>query len=229
MLKYGKLKNICYIKRYACDKTKGHLKFYVGFMSKKVKTGLIIGIVALICVIAIVLVFVFLADKGDEHKHTLTHSDAVAATCTEDGSVEYWTCTECGKHFADENAAEELDSIVVPALGHDFADYEVETAATCTQPGEEVCTCSRCGEEQSRTIAALGHDYIEHAGQPATCTESGWEDYVTCTRCDYTTYQPIPSAGHKAEVKPRTGSLPPPSIRAIRVQASARVRLPVGS
>ena len=165
-------------------------------MSKKVKTGLIIGIVALICVIAIVLVFVFFTDKDDEHKHTLTHSDAVAATCTEDGSVEYWTCTECGKHFADENATEELDSVVVPALGHDFADYEVKTAATCTHPGEEVSTCSRCGEEQSRTIEALGHDWNDGAvTTPATCTQEGVMTY-SCSRCGETKTETIDALGH---------------------------------
>ena len=165
-------------------------------MSKKVKIGLIIGIAALICVIAIVLIFVFLADTDDEHKHTLMHSDAVAATCTENGSVEYWTCTECGKHFADENAAEELDSVVVPALGHDFADYEVKTAATCTQPGEEVSTCSRCGEEHIRTIEALGHDWDDGAVTTlATCTQEGVMTY-SCSRCGETKTETIEKVAH---------------------------------
>ena len=35
------------------------------------------------------------------HEHTLVKTDAVAATCTEAGSAEYWKCSDCGKIFAD--------------------------------------------------------------------------------------------------------------------------------
>ena len=39
-------------------------------------------------------------------KHTLTETEAIPATCTEPGNVEYWTCDTCGKHFNDENGTE---------------------------------------------------------------------------------------------------------------------------
>ena len=36
-----------------------------------------------------------------EHKHQMQHVAAVAATCTEGGNSEYWTCSACGKYFSD--------------------------------------------------------------------------------------------------------------------------------
>ena len=56
-------------------------------MKKKTKVGLIVGLVALVCVVAIVLIFVFPSSRDDVHEHVLTHNDAVAATCTENGTV----------------------------------------------------------------------------------------------------------------------------------------------
>ena len=56
--------------------------------------------------------------------HTLTKTEAKAATCTEAGNQAYWTCGTCGKLFADGEGKTEitLDSTVLPALGHDYKD-----------------------------------------------------------------------------------------------------------
>lgn len=153
-------------------------------MNKKAKIGLIIGIVALVCVLAVVLVLVFTLNRDNEHEHTLMHIQAVDATCTEDGSVEYWTCSECGKNFADMDAANELDTIIVSALGHDFGEYSVIKEATCTESGEEIATCSRCEATLSREIEALGHAWNDgEVSMPATCLQEGVMTY-TCGRCD---------------------------------------------
>ena len=47
---------------------------------------------------------------------------AKAATCTEDGNLEYYHCTHCDKYFADEAGANKLDSIEYTSekLGHNF-------------------------------------------------------------------------------------------------------------
>ena len=45
------------------------------------------------------------------HTHSMTHHDAVAATCTETGNVEYWSCYKCGKNFEDEAGAVQLGSV----------------------------------------------------------------------------------------------------------------------
>ena len=165
-------------------------------MKKKTKVGLIVGLVALVCVVAIVLIFVFPSSRDDVHKHVLTHNDAIAATCTENGTVEYWSCDECGKNFADKDATQELDSIVVPALGHDVGDYKVEKSATCVDAGVEIATCSRCGNEQSRTIEALGHDWNDGiVTTPATCSQAGLMTF-SCSRCTETKTEDINVLGH---------------------------------
>ena len=165
-------------------------------MKKKTKVGLIVGLVALVCVVAIVLIFVFPSSRDDVHEHVLTHNDAVAATCTENGTVGYWSCDECGKNFADKDATQELDSIVVPALGHDVGDYEVEKSATCVDAGIEIATCSRCGNEQSRTIEALGHAWNDGiVTMPATCSQAGLMTF-SCSRCTETKTEDINVLGH---------------------------------
>ena len=165
-------------------------------MKKKTKVGLIVGLVALVCVVAIVLIFVFPSSRDDVHEHVLTHNDAVAATCTENGTVGYWSCDECGKNFVDKDATQELDSIVVPALGHDVGDYEVEKSATCVDAGIEIATCSRCGNEQSRTIEALGHDWNDGiVTTPATCSQTGVMTF-SCSRCTETKTEDINVLGH---------------------------------
>ena len=79
--------------------------------------------------------------------HILTKTEAIPATCEEAGNREYYTCTLCGKIYADEFAMIEITEvdIEIPALGH-----KAGLAPTC----ETAQTCIRCGEELA---AALGH------------------------------------------------------------------------
>ena len=44
----------------------------------------------------------------------------MAATCTDDGKVQYWSCSVCQRNFANASADTELPDVVVPALGHDW-------------------------------------------------------------------------------------------------------------
>lgn len=55
-----------------------------------------------------------------KHVHDLTAVDAIEATCTEDGNIEYWSCRNCGKYFEDEGAANEIafEDTVIEAKGH---------------------------------------------------------------------------------------------------------------
>lgn len=135
------------------------------------------------------------------HISPLDHTEAKAATCTEDGNIEYWHCTRCDGYFTDADAETEIQAadIVIPALGHD--DPLAHTAAkpaSCTETGNsEYWYCSRCDRYFSdeaaenevaladTVIPATGHDTpMEHtAAKPATCTEPGNIQYWHCTRC----------------------------------------------
>ena len=112
----------------------------------------------LFLIVAIVAVIEFsMASCGDSgsgdnssppHTHTLTKTNAVVATCTLPGHPDYWTCTGCGKYYADASGATELTMAqIVIAAGHTPG-----AAATCIAPQ----TCTGCG---SVIQAAFGHDF----------------------------------------------------------------------
>lgn len=76
--------------------------------------------------------------------HNLEHVEAAPATCTQDGNIEYWHCTICGKCFSDANGSHEITqaSTVIPATGHSFStDWSSNStyhwhAATCEHEDE---------------------------------------------------------------------------------------------
>lgn len=53
---------------------------------------------------------------------TITHHDAVAATCTTDGTVAYWECGDCHKTYADEALTTAIADLTIPATGHQFGE-----------------------------------------------------------------------------------------------------------
>lgn len=67
------------------------------------------------------------------------------ATCTVDGE-ETHTCTVCNN---------ELEKLVVPALGHDFTGvWSTTSVPTCKDDGMEETACLRsCGEKKTRILA----------------------------------------------------------------------------
>ena len=86
--------------------------------------------------------------KGTLHTHELNKTDATAATCETAGNPNYWTCSECGKFFADAGGATELtaEQIVIATTGHTLNRINA-VAATCETAGSiEHWKCSVCGK-----------------------------------------------------------------------------------
>lgn len=56
--------------------------------------------------------------------HTLTHIEQKDSTCTDNGNIEYWYCSECNKYFSDENCTTEitLSDTLITANGHNYVD-----------------------------------------------------------------------------------------------------------
>ncbi len=56
-------------------------------------------------------------------QHVMVKFDAIPATCSEDGSSEYWVCSACKGVFADAQGNVEitLASTFVPRVGHDYS------------------------------------------------------------------------------------------------------------
>ena len=152
------------------------------------------------------------SDFGDQANlvsytsHTLKKTEAKAATCTEDGNKEYWTCEHCGKYFLSDDAnpetakAVELSETVIPA-SHKLTKVEAK-AATCTEDGNiEYWTCEHCKKyflsddtnpetatavEQSETIIPASHELTKVEAKAATCTEDGNIEYWQCDVCKKT-------------------------------------------
>ena len=125
----------------------------------------------------------------------MAHTPKKDATCTVDGTEEYWTCGICGKHFKDESGTIPTtpEENVIPAAGHKLTKTEAQ-APTCTEAGNEAYwTCGTCGkyfsdgegkEEislDSTVLSALGHDYKD-----GVCTRCQGKDpdYVPPTEPD---------------------------------------------
>ncbi len=131
------------------------------------------------------------------HVHELVKTDAVAATCTEAGNIEYWTCSKCKKLYKDSAGTQEITEAdtVVAAKGHSLEKTEAK-AATCTEAGNtEYWTCSECKKlfsdaegtteitEADTVMAAKGHSLEKTDAKAATCTEAGNTEYWTCSEC----------------------------------------------
>ena len=131
------------------------------------------------------------------HVHNLVKTDAVDASCTEAGNIDYWICSECKKLFSDAAGTTEITAAdtVVAAKGHSLEKTEAK-AATCTEAGNtEYWTCSECkklfGDDQGTTeitaadtvVAAKGHSLEKTEAKDATCTEAGNTEYWTCSVC----------------------------------------------
>lgn len=133
--------------------------------------------------------------------HSLTKVEAVAATCTEAGNSEYYTCATCGKFFSDKDGKNEIakDSWVIDALGHKMTKTPAK-AATCVAEGNnEYYTCSVCNkvfkDEQGNTLTTvaaetLAKDPTNHTGGEeqrgavaASCMTAGREADTYCKGC----------------------------------------------
>ena len=146
------------------------------------------------------------ADLVSYTSHTLKKTEAKAATCTEKGNKEYWTCEHCGKYFLSDDTnpetakAVELSETVIPA-SHKLTKVEAK-AATCTEAGnKEYWTCEHCKKyflsddtnpetakavELSETvIPALKHKNATTRGAvKPTETAPGYSGDRYCPDCD---------------------------------------------
>ena len=76
------------------------------------------------------------------------HVEAKAASCYEEGNIEYWYCEACGQAWLDEACTlnTNLKSVILP-MAHGEAKHVEAKAATCTENGNiEYWLCEACGQ-----------------------------------------------------------------------------------
>ncbi len=129
--------------------------------------------------------------------HNVVHVEAVAATCYENGNIEYWYCSYCGATWADEAQTQVTNqmSVVVPAA-HGEAKHVAAVAPTCYENGNiEYWYCEACGQAwldeactQNTNLLAvvlpMAHAPATHVAAVApTCYENGNIEYWYCEAC----------------------------------------------
>lgn len=93
------------------------------------------------------------------HTHTIVHYLGETPDCTRSGRYAYWICPGCGEKFLDEFGEKPfMDDPILPALGHDWSEWEIRTAS-CISTGYEKRTCDRCGGSEGIQYPIVAHDY----------------------------------------------------------------------
>ena len=131
-------------------------------------------------------------------QHTVEHVEAVAATCFEQGNIEYWYCTTCGYAWLDADCTlnTNLKAVILP-VSHNVKHVEA-VAPICDEDGNvEYWYCEDCGYAwldeylhlntnlKAVVLPAVGHTVEHVAAVAATCTKNGNIEYWYCTDCGY--------------------------------------------
>ena len=101
---------------------------------------------------------------------SLEHADAVAPTCEEAGTVEYWMDDETGIAYADENGMKALDDVYAAPLGHRWNKGKVTIKPTALASGVKTYTCTRCGTTKTEEVAAKGAPKLSTVTHPTKGT-----------------------------------------------------------
>ena len=150
------------------------------------------------------------------HRHGLSLTEEIAATCSSAGRIAYWVCDSgenpCGRYYADPLGLREIfeSDVVVPPLGHNWGapTYEwSEDKATCT--ARRVCLNDDShAEEETATVS------VEEQSAP-TCTTGGTTVYravfsnvafETQVQTDY-----VPPLGHTPAANPHRTNIVDPT------------------
>ena len=133
--------------------------------------------------------FLLQVDGDYTHVHDLTHVDAVASTCHEEGNVEYWSCSKCGKLYADAAATRQLTSVstAIDPNNHD-GNTELRNAsvATCEKTGYTGDTyCLGCNAKLTTgTIIPKAHSMTHVDAVSGTCKDNGTKEHWHCSKCN---------------------------------------------
>ena len=94
-------------------------------------------------------------------------------TCTEPGSADC-TCDYEHTNGAARPSCNRTWTDKVPALGHDWDDWQVTTPATCTKEGVETRYCKHDHSHvETRPIPATGHHWVDNGDGTHTCPDCG--------------------------------------------------------
>lgn len=133
-----------------------------------------------------------------DHIHRTALVPAKDKTCTQDGKIAHFRCSECGGLFEDASAVNVLteEDVVIPA-GHEYGELVAKKEPTCSAAGMQAhYKCSVCNQyfdehKVETTAKALtididpdAHAFGEWIAEvPADCTHTGTKAHKDCTLC----------------------------------------------
>ena len=111
--------------------------------------------------------------------HKEVEDVAVATTCTTAGKTAGSHCSVCNEVLISQKE--------IPAIGHDFGDWETVKSPNCTDKGSQKRVCKVCGYIETKDVEATGHTWDDDftVDKEATCTEDGSKS-IHCKKCDTT-------------------------------------------
>lgn len=86
------------------------------------KRKVLIVCLMLVTIVSMTLGIVGCGENPTPHTHSFVYHEEKSPSCTQNGSVEYWECSSCGKFFSDAYGNNEITDTIVPSSGHIFSN-----------------------------------------------------------------------------------------------------------
>lgn len=123
--------------------------------------------------------------------HTSTKmSEYIPATCTTEGVLEHWACTNCSGLFTETTCENKITSARIAIDLNNHGSNKVVIPAiepTCEKDGltqgEKCVACKKITISQDE-VEKTGHTFETIPQSPATCTETGMHEHKHCKVCD---------------------------------------------
>ena len=150
-----------------------------------------------------------------DHENKVHHEE-IPANCKETGTIEYWSCPDCGKNFSDEACATEVTNLTIDVDGnkHENTTEDNGTPESCTSVGYTAGVyCNDCetwisghaeiekadhfdGEDENHDCDNCSETNVDdgHTGGTATC-----KTLAVCSECGES-YGEVNSNYHTGEI-----------------------------
>ena len=116
---------------------------------------------------------VTLKPSSPKHTHIMVATEANSATCSENGNIAYWQCTECNKYYRDALGRDEItieDTVILAA--HTLTYVSAQAASPAEKGWIEHWKCSACQKYFANSSATVELTEEEVFIEPITRTES---------------------------------------------------------